>query len=160
MRNLILFDDKNVWTDLLPITYTRPLADIRIGIMTIRQKWQMRFPDAVVSALTLPYLSKKYPTTDADCSTFIAGHILPDDSLAEAIGNLPVGTALMAGDELLAFCGCRCDFDARNFATICRYDSEFSVVHFLYDIFLKNDCEIKRDFKTLTAGRQSQPLPE
>lgn len=44
MRNLILFDDKNVWTDLLPITYTRPLADIRIGIMTIRQKWQMRFP--------------------------------------------------------------------------------------------------------------------
>lgn len=78
MRNLILFDDKNVWTDLLPITYTRPLADIRIGIMTIRQKWQMRFPDAVVSALTLPYLSKKYPTTDADCSTFIAGHILPD----------------------------------------------------------------------------------
>lgn len=96
MRNLILFDDKNVWTDLLPITYTRPLADIRIGIMTIRQKWQMRFPDAVVSALTMPYLSKKYPTTDADCSTFIAGHILPDDSLAEAIGNLPVGTALMA----------------------------------------------------------------
>ena len=56
MRNLILFDDKNVWTDLLPITYTRPLADIRIGIMTIRQKWQMRFPDTVVSALTLPYL--------------------------------------------------------------------------------------------------------
>lgn len=66
----------------------------------------------------------------------------------------------MAGDELLAFCGCRCDFDARNFATICRYDSEFSAVHFLYDIFLKNDCEIKRDFKTLTTGRQSQPLPE
>lgn len=160
MRNLILFDDKNVWTDLLPITYTRPLADIRIGIMTIRQKWQMRFPDAVVSALTMPYLSKKYPTTDADYSTFIAGHILPDDSLAEAIGNLSVGTALMAGDELLAFCGCRCDFDARNFATICRYDSEFSAVHFLYDIFLKNNCEIKRDFKTLTAGRQSQPLPE
>ena len=68
MRNLILFDDKNVWTDLLPITYTRPLADIRIGIMTIRQKWQMRFPDTVVSALTMPYLSKKYPTTDADSS--------------------------------------------------------------------------------------------
>lgn len=44
MRNLILFDDKNVWTDLLPITYTRPLADIRIGIMTIRQNGRCASP--------------------------------------------------------------------------------------------------------------------
>lgn len=160
MRNLILFDDKNVWTDLLPITYTRPLADVRLGILSIRHKWQLRCRDFNVSILTMPYLSKKYPVAECQSAIFVAGNICPDEKLVDAVTKLADGEALMAGDNLLAFCGSRADFDERRFSTVSRYDEEPTALHQLYDIFLKNDIELRRDFRLLTEGRTSMPLPE
>lgn len=160
MHNIILFDDKNVWTDLLPISYTRPLADIRLGILTIREKWQHYFPESKISILTMPYLEKKYPVIDSPQSIFIAGNVCPDKDLADAIGSLGEGYALTAGDELLAFNGSRADFDSRNFASARKYDAEYSAIHLLYDIFLKNDAELKRDFRLITEGRTSRPISE
>ena len=55
--NIILFDD-NTWQRLLPLTYTRPVADIRIGILTIKEKWQQY--SNKVSFLSQEYLKAKY----------------------------------------------------------------------------------------------------
>lgn len=160
MKNLILFDDKDVWTDLLPITYTRPLADVRLGILSIRHKWQLRRRDVNVSTLTMPYLSKKYPVAECDSATFAAGNVCPDDKFVEAVENLADGEALMAGDTLLAFRGPRADFDNKKYAKVTAYDGELVIIRMLYDIFLKNDIELKRDFRLLTAARTSMPLSE
>ncbi len=160
MANIILFDNQDIWVDILPMTYTRPLADIRVGILTIREKWQRHFPDASISILTRPYLSKKYPTREAECQLFIAGHIFPNKELAETIANLQIGEALKAGDELIAYCGTKDAFESEKFVKVIAYNGEIDGIHLLYDIFQKNDAQLKSDFRMITAGRQSKPVSE
>ena len=130
MKNIILFDHKDTWTDLLPLSYTRPLADIRIGILTIREKWKRYFPDDTVSCLTVGYLSAKYPTVEADDNIFIAGNICPDTALARRIGALEEGQSLHAGPELIAFRGSRKQFDAAEFADDATYADEYCAIRF------------------------------
>lgn len=160
MANIILFDNQDIWVDILPMTYTRPLADIRVGILTIREKWQRHFPDASISILTRPYLSKKYPTHEAECQLFIAGHIFPNNELAEAIANLQIGEALKAGDELIAYCGTKDAFESEKFVKVIDYNGEIDGIHLLYDIFQKNDAQLKSDFRIITTERQSKPVSE
>ena len=58
MRNVILFDDDN-WNGLLPLSFTRPVCEIRVGILTIREKWE-KVLDARCSYITQDFLSEKY----------------------------------------------------------------------------------------------------
>lgn len=160
MANIILFDNQDIWVDILPMTYTRPLADIRVGILTIREKWQRYFPEASISILTRPYLSKKYPTHEAECQLFIAGHIFPNKELVAAIENLQIGEALKAGEELVAYCGTKDAFDSEKFVKVVSYNGEIDGIHLLYDIFQKNDAQLKSDFRLITARRQSKPVSD
>ncbi len=160
MANIILFDNHDIWVDLLPMTYTRPIADIRVGILTIREKWQRHFPEASISILTRPYLSKKYPTHEAECQLFIAGHVFPNKELATAIAGLQIGEALKVGEELIAYCSTKEAFDNSKFAKVIAYNGEIDGIHLLYDIFQKNDAQLKSDFRMITAGRQSQPISD
>ena len=158
MKNVILFDEKETWTDLLPIVYTRPIADIRLGILTIREKWEKHLPDCRFSYSTKDYLSVKFPTEISDCNLYIAGNICPDSDLAKAVDALSPGEALLGGEELIAFCGSHEDFTGRKFAKTTTYEAEYTAIRQLYDIFLLNDRQLSLDFSIITAGRQSQPL--
>ena len=73
--NYILFDGpfRNA---LLPFTYTRPVADIRIGILTIREKWET-FLGLTTTTVTEDYLSKKFPMVEFSDNTMINGSYLP-----------------------------------------------------------------------------------
>lgn len=157
-RNIVLFDDKDVWTDLLPLSYTRPLADLRIGILTIKEKWGKKFPDARFSYRTTDYLSIKFPAAYQASNIFIAGNVCPDDELAEAIARLSEGAALLHEDRLIAFCGSVAEFEARNFTTTVTYEGNPMCICQLYDIFMNNDRALKEDYILLTKGRKSQPL--
>ena len=87
MKNIILFDVNQQHFDLLPLAFTRPVSDIRIGILTIREKWEHRLP-GMYSYLTPEYMAAKYPAALSDDNIFIASHILPDDSLVKQISDL------------------------------------------------------------------------
>ena len=91
MRNIIIFDMPDVRENLLPITFTRPISDIRIGITTIKEKWQLYFPEDYFSYWTTEYLQPKYPTNAKDDNYFVAGHIIPDDNIINAITSLQSG---------------------------------------------------------------------
>lgn len=160
MRNVIIFDPDDVRGNLLPITYTRPVSHIRIGIDTIFDKWQSFFPDDNLSVLTVNYLQRKFPTAFASGDNlFIAGNYIPDAQLVDAVKALPAEAALLHGDRLVAFCGSRKDFESRSFKTEITYsESEPESIFWLYDIFLKNGDVLLNDFRRLTAGRASQPL--
>ena len=161
MTNIILFDNADTWVDLLPITYTRPISDIRVGILTIREKWQHRFPDSRFSWQTTHYLSEKYPMeADGPDNLFIAGNYCPTDELSEAIRKLKAGTALMHGDELIAFRGSVAAFEDNDFSQKQQADFPVSAIHMLYDIFGNNGEELVRDFALLTNGRTSRPLSD
>ena len=74
MKNIILFDVNQQHFDLLPLAFTRPVSDIRIGILTIREKWEHRLP-GMYSYLTPEYMAAKYPAALSDDNIFIASHI-------------------------------------------------------------------------------------
>lgn len=161
MTNIILFDDKDTWTDLLPIAYTRPISDIRIGILTIKEKWQKYFPDHDFSCLTAEYLSVKYPTNITDDNLFIAGNCCPDKNFADAVSVLGNGEALAYNGELVAYRGTMEGFKSVTLEKATPYTaSSLTMLHQLYDIFLLNGSEMRRDYHIIIAGRESQPLSE
>ena len=105
-RNIILFDNTELRENLLPITFTRPVADIRFGIMTIREKWEKAFP-GTYSYSTVEYLSPKFPMKEENTNDdyYIAGNVCPSTALVKMLETLPTGTAIMSGDTLVAHHG-------------------------------------------------------
>ena len=162
MKNIILFDKPEVSGNLLPITFTRPIADIRIGITTIREKWQSYFHEDSFSYWTAEFLSPKFATNATDDNYFIAGHIIPDKNLVNSIENLQPGEVLQTPDgyNIIAFRGTLNDFERQNQSKIACYEGNFESINWLYDIFSKNDEILKEDFKAITTNRKSQPLSD
>lgn len=159
MENIVLFDEPQVRGNLLPITFTRPVADIRQGILTIREKWERVLPGAY-SYLTQDCLRVKYPMADALESLFIAGHLSPDACLVEAVRGLASGEALVNGGETLAYRGSVAGFEAKSYGSVKEYDGEITAINMLYDIFMGNGDAIRRDYRLVTAGRVSAALSD
>jgi UDP-N-acetylglucosamine diphosphorylase/glucosamine-1-phosphate N-acetyltransferase len=157
---IILFDD-NTRNTLLPLTYTRPVADLRIGILTIAEKWA-KYLNSDFSFLTEAYLQAKFPLNIQDDNIFINGSVCPDEDIAEAVKNLGNGRALRYNNILVAV---RLnDTYAPNFDPLgsytfeMPYDKELVVIKHPEDVFRKNDTELRKDFKLLTSGRKSAKL--
>ena len=99
--NYILFDGP-ARTALLPFTYTRPVADIRIGILTIREKWE-KYLGSTTTTLTEEYLSDKYPMVELEENVMINASYLPNENLVEIISNLKTNQAVFKDDAVIAF---------------------------------------------------------
>jgi UDP-N-acetylglucosamine diphosphorylase/glucosamine-1-phosphate N-acetyltransferase len=158
---IILFDD-NAYQTLLPLTYTRPVADLRIGIVTIAQKWATHLKLGY-SFLTRGYLQAKFPLKLHERNLFINGSVCPDEGLLEAIYKLHGNQALVKGDLLIAVKLNETDakaFDpfAANPYEPVAYAGTFTRLQFPEDIFKNNAVEIAKDFKLLTAGRTSAQM--
>ena len=160
MRNIILFDASDVRENLLPMTFTRPVADLRVGILTIREKWE-RVLDGSYSYLTVDYLQEKFPVNEAEENLFVAGNICPTTELVAKIKMLNVGDVLISSQGvIIAFRGGLKDFSSRNFAREIECYDDCLTIKMLYDIFMENHRGIVEDFALLTHGRASQSLSD
>ncbi len=161
MDQVILFDDPAIRGSLLPFTFTRPVGEIRIGILKIKEKWE-RHLKAQVGYSTQEYLKEKFGHEDGP-SLFINGALCPDSSLLSAIGRLGPGQALWHRGILLALPVNRPeDFSielAREQQAV-QYEGEFTLVQKSWHIFQYNAIELKADFDLLTAGRVSQGVAD
>ena len=158
MKNIILFDEKSTRDNLLPLTFTRPVAGLRFGICTIAEKWQ-RAIAGNYSFLAADYLQAKFPISlNGDDNIFIAGNICPNEELISAIENLPFNSAVTHGDTLIAFRGNINDFNSRKWAQETTIENSPLAIKMLYDIFTLNDVALREDFNAITSGRKSQPL--
>lgn len=155
--NVVLFDDPVIRESLLPFTYTRPVSEIRIGILTIREKWSRWLKTDKISWQTQPYLQEKYPLQPSSDQLLINGALLPDKDLIDVIGNLPKGKALVSGSVLLA---ARAPAGDLNSSNTLEYFQPFSMVTNTWSIFRDNAAQLKIDFVLLTSGRQSQPITD
>ncbi|KQX06310.1 GlmU family protein [Flavobacterium sp. Root420] len=157
--NYILFDGP-VRNALLPFTFTRPVADILIGIMTIRQKWEARL-GSTITTITEDYLSVKFPMVEMEENVMINAAYLPNDTLAEMVSDLRENQAIFKGDDVIAFFTTEnqeeVDFDSYE---IIQYNGDCLTVEHTWDIFSKNDAAIRADFNFLTEDRKSQPIPK
>ncbi|KFF14969.1 GlmU family protein [Flavobacterium hydatis] len=157
--NYILFDGP-VRNALLPFTFTRPVADILIGIMTIRQKWEMHL-GSTTTTITEEYLSEKYPMVELEENVMINASFLPNNDLADLVSDLKTNQAIFKGDEVIAFYTSEnqeeVDFDSYE---IIQYNGDCITVENTWDIFSKNAEAIRVDFDFLTEDRKSQPIPK
>ena len=99
--NYILFDGPSR-NNLLPFTYTRPVADIRIGILTIREKWEHHL-STTTTTITEDYLADKYPMVEMECNVMINGAYLPNDDLVDKIKGLKENEAIFQDEDIIAF---------------------------------------------------------
>ena len=157
--NYILFDG-TVRAALLPFTYTRPVADIRIGILTIREKWE-KYLGFTTTTLTEEYLSEKYPMVEMDVNIMINASFLPNSVLADMVQDLAPNQAIFQGEEVIAFYTNdtqeEVDFDSYE---IIEFNEECQTVQHTWDIFAKNDAALREDFELITKDRNSQPIPK
>ncbi|MDT7833061.1 GlmU family protein [Flavobacteriaceae bacterium S356] len=157
--NYILFDG-NVRNALLPFTYTRPVADVRVGILTIREKWERQL-GLTTTTITEEYLEEKFPMVEMEENVLINGSFLPTRSLVEKVKALSANEAIFKGDEVIAFYSKdtqeEIDFDAYSHI---EFEEEIIQIKHTWDIFSLNDKAIEADFDLLTEGRKSQPIPE
>lgn len=159
MRKIVIFDTQEAHDNLLPLSFTRPLCDFRVGITTLREKIEAMMPGEV-QVLPVDYLRDKFSDSGLRCGDclYVAGNAVMTPALARCIEGLEPGCGLRAGDSPLAFRGDGDAFAAYDFAA--APEAEADMVRFVFDIFLLNAKAVEADFRRLTDGRQSQPLPE
>jgi len=156
--NYILFDGPSR-NALLPFTYTRPVADIRIGILTIREKWE-KFLGYTTTTITEDYLSERYPMVEMEENVLINSSFLPSLELVEIIKGLEENQAVFHGEEVIAFYTTHAqeEVDFQTYHAI-EYSGEPIHIQNSCDIFSKNGLALQADFDLLTQNRKSQQIP-
>ncbi len=160
--NYILFDENIVRSNLLPLTFTRPVADIRVGILTIREKWEKRLK-ATTSTLTEGYLSAKFPFVKMAENVLINGSVCPNEEVVRAILNIRPNQTIVYNDTIIALHVKAGDLDnlgdpsGEGIEEIRLKEAPVKINH-TWEIFSKNETCLTDDFKLLTKGRKSQPL--
>lgn len=165
MTHIILFDNE-VRDRLLPLTYTRPVAELRIGILTIKEKWE-RWMKGKVSYITQDYLAAKYPMEYGDVNYIVNGSALPSEQLCKLLRQMEFSEAFLQGDELIAAKLNRVqleqliqDEDLSELKGYDVQDTNFLKINALYDLFRHNGDALADDFRLLTKGRKSQALSD
>lgn len=159
---MLIFFDETYRDNFLPLTYTRPTADLRIGILKISEKWQHYF-NTDCAYKTASYLNNKFPFKTNDKNLFINSTVCPNSQLVNAINNLQIGQALFYDNKLIALPLHQADAKTFNEAHLTAYQhipyiGEITTINFLEDIFTKNNAELIADFYLVTNGKQSASL--
>ncbi|RXG30503.1 GlmU family protein [Leeuwenhoekiella palythoae] len=158
--NYILFDGP-ARKKLLPFTYTRPVADLRIGILTIREKWEKHL-GSTTSTITEEYLSEKFPMVEFEENVMINASYIPTEVLVEQVLDLQENQALFDGDDIVAFYTKdtqeEIDFDTYEQLEV-TVEGIFKIEN-NWDIFSKNHEAIQLDYDLITEGRISAEIPK
>ncbi|MBL7559366.1 GlmU family protein [Olleya sp. YSTF-M6] len=157
--NYILFDGP-VRNQLLPFTYTRPVADVRVGILTIREKWELYLGNTTTT-ITEDYLSEKFPMVELEANVMLNAAYLPNLDLVEIIKGLTENQAIFKDEDVIAFYTTdtqeAVDFDTYE---AIEFDKDILKIEHTWDIFSKNGEAIQQDFELLTKDNTSQPIPK
>ncbi|NJX16238.1 GlmU family protein [Tamlana crocina] len=156
--NYILFDGP-ARNNLLPFTFTRPVADIRVGILTIREKWES-FLDTTTTTVTEDYLSDKFPMVEMEENVMINASYLPNLELVEMVKDLKENQAIFKDEDVIAFFAKEAqeDINFDDYHAI-EFTEDIVKIEHTWDIFSKNGEAIQEDFTLITKNRSSQPIP-
>lgn len=162
MPDTILFDDPKIRIQLLPFTYTRPVAGIRCGIHTLAEKWADRC-HSKVSYQTEAYLATKFPEHTSGDNLYINGALCPDDHLTGIVKGLPHGNALISDKgEILAVRTHSAwkASEGTNGLSVVEYAEPFTMIRHVWDIFGQNGAQIKTDYERIVSVRKSTAITD
>lgn len=164
MLNIILFDT-DARGHLLPLTATRPTGELRLGILSLREKWE-RYLRGSVSYITQEYLQQKYPIHIEEDNLIVSGNIVPDEALCRRLEQIQLGDALLREGELVAARLNESQIESliedeelgELHGTELEADFPLTQVSHLWDFTPLNGVALVADFALLTAGRRSQTI--
>ena len=153
-----ILSDGEVRNSLLPFTFTRPVGAIRVGILTIAEKWE-KWLATPVSFGTEDYLSRKFPLNISETNVVIEASYLPNADLVKAIQRLPIKSALVKDNSVIAYVteNPSIAYSSDDYDLV-TFSGEVVRIRHPWDIFSKNDVAIRMDYDLLTKGRESQPI--
>lgn len=154
----LVFSDAQYWEDFLPLTFTRPIAEMRCGILTFSERWKKLLTIDEVSYLTEDFLQEKFQKPEKRESLFLVPNFLPTPDVLQQIKNLRKGEALVYQDELLAAKVNMENFKLSQIEKMTDITEELLFFKQPTDLFSYNHKAIDFDFELLTKGRTSQPL--
>jgi UDP-N-acetylglucosamine diphosphorylase/glucosamine-1-phosphate N-acetyltransferase len=155
-----LFDEASSWQNLLPLTYTRPICELRVGILTIRKKWEFELGTEMTSCLTAEYLQKKF--TYVPGQLWINSSVCPDPWIVSSIRQLKDREALIFGDRLVAARVESGKFDPTHWNDLSAkvYDGKLLFIDRTWKIFRHVADEIRADFSRIIKNRISAQLED
>ena len=166
IKRIILFDSEERQS-LLPLTYTRPISDLRIGILTIKEKWQYYFPNSIIEVLTQDYIQYQEPISDTNVETlYINAALLPNSTFIEELNNIEFDMALLYDAKIAAFKSSLSINSLSELNSLFKQKKEKSLaskIHFIkntWDIFSFNSDEIKNDISLLELKPNGNKLPK
>lgn len=154
----LVFSDAQFWEDFLPLTFTRPVAEMRCGILTFSERWQKLLETSEISFLTEDFLQEKFPKPEKKESLFIVPNFLPNENVLNQIKDLKLGEALVYENELLAAKVDMDNFSLNQIEKMTDIHEELLLFKQPTDLFSFNEKAIDFDFELLTKGRASQEL--
>lgn len=157
--NVILFDNPTIRQDLLPFTFTRPVADIRVGILTISEKWE-KYLQVRTSFATEVYLSKKYPTVHTADNYWINGAVCPNADFIAAIHLLTPGDAIVKDNMILAVRTPDDEVPEVITGTVTEFSDPITLIDQVWKIYQNNGAQIRSDFALIKRGRKSAAITD
>lgn len=160
MQALVLVDLNESRQHLLPFTFVRPIAEVRVGILKIREKWEYEL-GLQAWWMTEPYLQALYQEPEANTScTLINGGLLPDANLVKAVKEAKDGTCYFQGGRFLF--GKVANLNAfKNIEYVRQeYAEELRQIQHPWDIFKQNGLEIKQDFERIKSQGSSEKIQD
>lgn len=154
----IVFVDDSEWENLLPLTLNKPVAELRMGILTFKERWE-KLTNWKCSYLTRDFLLEKFPTQVEQINYFINPTYFPENNLFQHIQNLNDGESIWESENFVAG-----KLSLENFINRKKLDHKVEITHKpvhiqnLWDLFTNNDFAIRFDFDLLTKGRESQQI--
>ena len=166
LKNQIILSDNNRHVDFLPFSYTRPIGDLRVGILTIKEKYEILGAE-VIGFDTESYLSHKFGSNMDTILPIIVvdGAIIPTLDFLNYLSELPDNTVLKNSDgDFIAFKGFADSVyeflkeKDTSHSIVQTYKNELKLIQHIWDMFSFLETEIKSDFKLITSGRESAPI--
>lgn len=157
--NIVLFDEQE-WRNLRPLTLNKPLSELRMGILTFKERWE-KLIEGRYSHQTQNYLIEKFPLEILEENLFINPAFFPNENLINSIRNLKIGESIWFENQMIAGNLTLGEFEnRRNLNQKNPFSGEIIHVKNLWDLFTYNDYAIRFDFELITKGRKSQPISE
>lgn len=154
----VVFSDAQFWEAFLPLTFTRPVAELRCGMLTFTERWQKLLETEEVAFITEGFLQNKFLKPKPKESLFLVPNFLPTQEVLAQIKNLKKGEALVYKDELIAAIVGMKDFSLHQIEKMTDISEDLIFFKKHTDLFSFNEAAINYDYELLTNGRTSQPL--
>lgn len=156
----LVFSDAQYWENFLPLTYTRPVCQIRMGILTFQERWEKLLNTKEVSFLTEDYLQQKFQKPSREESLLLVPNFLPTENILNQIKNLQLGEALVYQNEVVAARLDMSNFSLSQISKMTDVDGNLLFIEKTTDIFTHNEVFLNFDFDLITKNRISQKLSE